>query len=63
MLTIGPSYLLYYVPLIITISLVFGGTRHEDTGLVLRHAFQTGRWITGFMAIIFSVICIVEWLI
>ncbi|QDT01701.1 hypothetical protein K227x_00680 [Rubripirellula lacrimiformis] len=63
MLSISPTYLLYYVPLIIAISLVFGGTRHEATPLVLRHAWQTGRWITGFMAIIFAVLCVLDWLI
>lgn len=63
MLSIAPSYLLYYLPLIVTISLVFGGTRHEDTGMVLRHAWQTGRWITGFMAIIFAVLWILNWFV
>ncbi len=63
MLSIAPSYLLYYVPLIIAISLVFGGTRHENTSLVLRHAFQTGRWITGFMAIIFATLYVIDWLV
>ena len=58
MLPIAPSYLLYYLPLIIAIALVFGGTRHENTKLILQHAWQTGRWITGFMAVIFIVICI-----
>lgn len=62
MLSISPTYLLYYVPLIITISLVFGATRHEDTTLILRHAFLTGRWITGFMGIIFAVLCMLDWL-
>ena len=52
MMSIAPSYLLYYVPLIISISLVFGATRHEETKTVLWHAFYTARWITGFMAII-----------
>jgi len=62
-LSISPTYLLYYVPLIISISLVFGGTRHEDPTLILRHAWQTGRWITAFMAIIFVVLCILDWFI
>ena len=62
MLSIAPTYLLYYVPLIITISLVFGGTRHEDMNLVLRHAWHTARWITGFMLIIFVVLWVLEWL-
>ena len=63
MLSIAPSYLLYYVPLIIAIALVFGATRHEDTSLILRHAFLTGRWITGFMGIIFAVLFVLDWLV
>ena len=62
MLSISPSYLLYYVPLIIAIALVFGATRHEDTSLILKHSWLTGRWITGFMAIIFVVICFLDWM-
>ena len=62
MLSISPSYLLYYVPLIIAIALVFGATRHEDTSLILRHSWHTGRWITGFMAIIFAVLFVLDWL-
>ena len=63
MLPISPSYLLYYLPLIIAIALVFGGTRHENTKLIVQHALQTGRWITGFMGIIFIVVCIHNWLL
>ncbi len=62
MLSIAPTYLLYYLPLIITISLVFGGTRHEDTSLIIKHTWQTARWITSFMAIIFFVLMFVSWL-
>jgi hypothetical protein len=61
MISISPTYLLYYLPLIISISLVFGATRHEDTQLILRHAFYTARWITGFMAIIFVVLVCINW--
>lgn len=63
MLSISPTYLLYYVPLIIAISLVFGATRHEDTSLILYHAFNTARWITGFMAVIFAVLLVLGWLV
>jgi hypothetical protein len=62
MLSISPTYLLYYVPLIIAIALVFGATRHEDTTLILKHAWLTGRWITGFMGIIFAIICVLDWM-
>lgn len=63
MMSIAPSYLLYYLPLIIAVSLVFGATRHEQTSLVLAHAWQTARWITGFMAIIFAVLFVIDWMI
>ena len=62
-LPIAPSYLLYYIPLIITIALVFGATRHEDTNLILKHAYLTGRWITVFMGIIFAVLCVIDWMV
>ncbi|MDB4679087.1 hypothetical protein OAL43_01340 [bacterium] len=62
MLSISPTYMLYYVPLIIAIALVFGATRHENTQLVLQHAWQTGRWITGFMAVIFVVFLFLSWM-
>ena len=61
MLPVSPEYLLYYLPLLVAISLVFGATRHEDTQLVLMHSLHTARWITGFMAIIFVVLLVVSW--
>ena len=63
MLSISPTYLLYYIPLIITIAMVFGATRHEDTTLILQHSWYTARWITGFMAIIFAVLYLLGWLV
>ena len=61
MLSISPTYLLYYLPLIISISLVFGATRHEALPLVWRHALHTARWITSFMAIIFFSLLVLDW--
>lgn|GEM_PF-494028 len=62
-LSISPTYLLYYLPLIIAISLVFGATRHEDLSLILRHAFHTARWITGFMAVVFALVLFLDWMV
>lgn len=63
MLSISPTYLLYFVPLLIAISLVFGATRHEDMSAILRHSMQTARWIMGFMGIIFVVLFAIDlWL-
>jgi hypothetical protein len=58
MLSIGPTYLLYYLPLLAAISLVYGATRHEDMRLVLRHATYTAYWITAFMGLIFLILLI-----
>ncbi len=63
MISISPTYLMYYVPLIISISLVFGATRHEDTQTILKHAMYTARWITGFMAVIFVALLLMDWMI
>ncbi|MCA9138612.1 MAG: hypothetical protein KDB00_17695 [Planctomycetales bacterium] len=63
MISISPTYLMYYVPLIISISLVFGATRHEDTQTILSHAFYTARWITTFMAIIFVILLVINWML
>lgn len=60
MLSISPTYMLYYLPLIVTVALVFGATRHENTTLVLNHAWQTAKWITGFMGVIFVVLYIIS---
>lgn len=63
MLSVSPTYMLYYVPMIIAIALVFGATRHEDTSLILQHAWHTARWITGFMGVIFVVLCVLGWML
>ncbi|MGV3484847.1 MAG: hypothetical protein ACO1RT_10560 [Planctomycetaceae bacterium] len=56
MLSISITYLFYYVPLVIAISLVYGGTRHENLRLILMHAGYTAYWITAFMGIIFALL-------
>jgi len=63
MLSVSPTYLFYFIPLLVAISLVFGATRHEDTGLITRHALETARWITTFMVIIFAVLFVIDWFI
>lgn len=62
MLSASPTYLLYFVPLLLSISLVFGGTRHENTNLIIRHALGTARWIVGFVCLIFFVLFVLDWI-
>lgn len=56
MLSISFSYLLFFLPLLVVISLVYGATRHEETAAILRHAAHTAYWIVAFMGTIFLVI-------
>ncbi len=55
------NQLWYSVPLIVSISLVYSATRHEQMNHILRHAWHTGVWIVGFMAIIMAILCVVSW--
>lgn len=56
------NQLWYLLPLVISISLVYGATRHELMKPILANALHTAFWILGFMAIIFVVLLGVEWL-
>ncbi|MFO7901056.1 MAG: hypothetical protein ACQESR_16180 [Planctomycetota bacterium] len=55
------SQLWFAIPLIVSISLVYGATRHERVVPILYHAWRTARWIVGFMGIIFVVLSIFAW--
>ena len=57
------EYLLLYLPLAISISLVVGGTRHERPELILLQAKRTGIWITSFMLVIYAVLQVASWLV
>lgn len=55
------SQLWFAIPLIASISLVYGATRHEHMRPILQHAWRTARWIVGFMAIIVAVLTVIAW--
>ena len=54
-------FLWYALPLIVSISLVYGATRHELPGPILEHAIRFGLWIVGFMLIIIAILSVVSW--
>jgi hypothetical protein len=60
-LSVSPTYLLYYLPLLLAISLVYGATRHEDLTLIWRNALHTAYWVTAFMGLIFVILLVVGW--
>lgn len=51
----------FALPLIVAISLVYAGTRHEATGVIVGHAARVAGWITGFMGLIWVVLLAVSW--
>lgn len=51
----------YALPLVVSVSLVYGATRHELMGPILINALRAAVWIGGFMAIIFAVLMLISW--
>jgi hypothetical protein len=57
------GYLLLYLPLLVAVSLVIGGTRHEKTPLILEQTKRTAVWVTSFMLGIYAVLQLISWTI
>ena len=51
------------IPIILAISLVYGGTRHEETDAIIHHSVRTAIWIVSFIATIFAILFLVSWLL
>jgi hypothetical protein len=54
--TFWNNQLWYLFPLVVSVSLVYGATRHELMRPILANALHTAIWILGFMAVIFAVL-------
>lgn len=52
----GWHLIVYALPLITVVSLVYGATRHERWPAILKNAWDTFVWIVGFMGVVFVVI-------
>ncbi len=46
----------YLLPLIVVISLVYGGTRHESVAEILANSVRSAVWLAGFLLIVFGII-------
>jgi len=57
------NHLWYALPLIVSISLVYGATRHELIGPILHNSLRAATWIVGFMATIFVILWAVSWFV
>lgn len=56
LLAVGFSRLWYAIPLIVSVSFVYGATRHERAVPILEHSIRFGAWIVGFMAVVFVIL-------
>ena len=61
LLASGALRLWYAVPLVVSVSLVYAATRHEDMGPILDHAWRFALWIFVFMGGIFAVLQLMTW--
>jgi hypothetical protein len=57
------NQLWYVMPLVVSISLVYGATRHELIGPILHNSFRAVVWIIGFMGSIFLILLVISWLL
>ena len=55
------NQLWYLLPLVISISLVYGATRHEHMMPILYQAYKSAVWILGFVGVISVVLFIISW--
>jgi hypothetical protein len=55
---VGIAQLWYALPLLVSVSLVYAATRHEEMGPILQHAVRFGIWVIVFMV---AVLGIVAW--
>ena len=44
------------LPLVVSVSLVYAATRHEQMGDILAHAARFAAWVVGFMVIAFGIL-------
>jgi hypothetical protein len=59
----SPEYLLYYVPLLVGVSLVLAATRHELPPLIIQQAISHAVWFTTFMLVVAAVLLTASWFI
>jgi hypothetical protein len=57
-----PLRIWYAVPIIVSVSLVYAATRHEEMNAILIHAARFALWILAFMVVLFAVLQLMSWL-
>jgi hypothetical protein len=57
-----PLRIWFALPIIVSVSLVYAATRHEQLGPIVVHAARFAVWILVFMAIVFAGLQLMSWL-
>ena len=53
---LGPAQLWYALPLLVSVSLVYAATRHEEMSPILQHALRFGVWVIVFMLVVLGLV-------
>jgi hypothetical protein len=53
----------YLLPLLVSVSLVYGATRHELMRPILQQAWKSAVWMVSFMFTVFAVLWSLSWLL
>jgi hypothetical protein len=59
---LDPLRIWYAAPLIVSVSLVYSATRHEEMGPIVVNGARFALWIVVFMAIVFAGLQAMSWL-
>jgi hypothetical protein len=57
-----PLRIWFALPIIVSVSLVYSATRHEELRPIMVHAARFAVWILVFMAIVFAALQALAWL-
>ena len=50
----------YFLPLLVSVSLVYAATRHELLQPILSHAVRFALWIVVFMGVVFGIVYLMQ---
>jgi hypothetical protein len=51
--------ILYSIPLIVSVSLVYSASRYESPSVILTHSVKVAAWIVGLMGVIYGILAAV----
>ena len=57
----GVNPLWFALPLVVTVSLVYAATRHEEMGPIVRHAARFGLLVVVVMGILLAILFAMSW--